>query len=269
MINQYIRHQDHPIIIGLAGRAGSGKTSVAESIVPKGSLETNKYGLKWDHIFYAIPLYELASAKKLIQGNNEASRRMYAIHDVLYEIFGGSPIGNVPHYQDLTKMVEQVFSMPIEPEGIKPRTFLQKAGDICRDFDPNCFVNWAIRKSYQIYKSNIKSFFAESKDDEDAIIPQVVILVSDVRFVNEAEAILKQPNGIVICFDASQETLDKRLMKRDGGLMDETQASHKSEQCIEDIKKIATFVIDTDNMNVEQQTLETLKQIGIKEEVNA
>jgi hypothetical protein len=188
---------------------------------------------------------------------------------VLYEIFGGSPIGNVPHYQDLTKMVEQVFSMPIEPEGIKPRTFLQKAGDICRDFDPNCFVNWAIRKSYQIYKSNIKSFFSESKDNEDALVPQVVILVSDVRFVNEAEAILKQPNGIVICFDASQETLDERLMKRDGRLMDEVQASHKSEQSIEDIKKIATLVINTDNMNVEQQTLETLKQIGIKEEVNA
>jgi pantothenate kinase-related protein Tda10 len=47
-----IQEFDHnePIIIGLAGRAGSGKTSVAENIVPKGSIETTRYGMKWDHI---------------------------------------------------------------------------------------------------------------------------------------------------------------------------------------------------------------------------
>jgi len=56
--------QGQPIIIGLAGKAGSGKTSVAESIVPKGSFDTNKYGMKWDHLFYALPLYEMASIKK-------------------------------------------------------------------------------------------------------------------------------------------------------------------------------------------------------------
>jgi 2C-methyl-D-erythritol 2,4-cyclodiphosphate synthase len=32
---------------------------------------------------------------------------------------------------------------------------------------------------------------------------------------------------------------------------------------------MATIVINTDNMNVEQQTSETLKLIGVKEEINA
>jgi uridine kinase len=35
---------NQPIIIGLAGKAGSGKTSVAESIIPKGSLDATKFG---------------------------------------------------------------------------------------------------------------------------------------------------------------------------------------------------------------------------------
>ena len=43
----------------------------------------------------------------------------------------------------------------------------------------------------------------------------------------------------------------------------------KSEQYIDSIKKMATIVINTDNMNVEQQTSETLKLIGVKEEINA
>ena len=47
--------KQQPIIIGLAGKAGSGKTSVAEAIVPKAGFESLRYGMKWDHIFYALP----------------------------------------------------------------------------------------------------------------------------------------------------------------------------------------------------------------------
>ncbi len=36
----------------------------------------------------------------------------------------------------------------------------------------------------------------------------MAIIISDVRYPNEAAAIQKQPNGIVICFDASDETLN-------------------------------------------------------------
>ena len=44
--------------------AGSGKTSVAEALRPKGSMQTTSSGIIWEHIFHALPLYELASAKK-------------------------------------------------------------------------------------------------------------------------------------------------------------------------------------------------------------
>jgi dephospho-CoA kinase len=261
MIKSFKKNQ--PIIIGFAGKAGSGKTSVAESIVPKGSIETFKNGVKWDHIFYALPIYEMASIKKNIQGFNQKRRRMYAIHEVLYDLYGGSSLGDVPEYEDLVEMVNKIYSMPIDPEGIKPRDFLQKAGDLCRSKHPDCFAKWAIIKSNKIYRSYTSSLL---EDDEE--LP-VAILVSDVRYLNEAEHILKQPNGVVVCFDASTETLNERLIKRDGKLMDPEHSSHPSENEIHKVKEVANIVINTDGMSLEEQTENTINKLNIKELINA
>lgn len=246
-----------PIILGLAGKAGSGKTSVAEQIVPKGSIESIKDGIKWDHIFYALPLYELASIKKNTMGINSKSRKMYAIHEVLYELYGGSPIGFVPDYLDLVSLVKEIESLPIESEGTKPRTFLQKAGDLCRMHRPTIFAEWAIMKSIKSYRSYQKSMDDIPEDYTNTFC----MIISDVRYVNEAESILKQPNGLVICFDAEEKTLNERLLKRDGQLMSEEHRSHPSENQIEMIKSISTSVIMTDEMTLEQQTQSTMDLI--------
>jgi uridine kinase len=63
--------KSNPIILGLAGRAGSGKTSAAEALCPKGSMQTTSSGIVWEHIFHALPLYELASIKKNIHFYNQ------------------------------------------------------------------------------------------------------------------------------------------------------------------------------------------------------
>lgn len=246
---------NQPIILGLAGKAGSGKTSVAEQIVPKGSLELVKNGIKWDHIFYALPLYELASIKTNILGTNSSSRKMYAIHDVLYDLYGGSPIGFVPNYEDLVSMVKKIESMPIKNEGTKPRTFLQQAGDVCRAYRSSVFADWAIMKSVKTFRSYQKSI------SEDDLFSPFCMIVSDVRYVNEAESILKQPNGIVICFDADQDILNSRLLKRDGRLMSNEHSSHPSENQIDDVKDIATSVISTNNMTLEEQTHATIELV--------
>jgi dephospho-CoA kinase len=258
--------QGQPIIIGLAGKAGSGKTSVAESIVPKGSFDTSKYGMKWDHLFYALPLYEMASIKKNTLGHNSELRKLYALHDVLYEIYGRSTLANIPHYYSFVEKVKEIYELNIEPEGIKPRTFLQKAGDICREHDPNCFANWAIIKSNLLYRQYIKDLI--KSDSEDNIVP-MCILISDVRYVNEAKSILKQPNGIVITFDAQQDVLNERIMKRDGKLMNAEQLSHSSEQQIDEIKEISSAIINTDNMTLEEQVEATLNSLGIGTKTNA
>lgn len=255
--------KEMPIIVGLAGRAGSGKTSVAENIVPKGSVDTFKYDCKWDHIFYALPLYELATIKRSIRGVNQKNRQLYAIHDVLYNIYGGSAIGLVPEYNDLVQRVHHIYNLEIEPEGIKPRTFLQNAGDICRNGFEDCFSMWGISKSMHLYNSYYKSL------EEDEEEKPFVILISDVRFENEAAKILAQPNGMVICYEASEQTLQDRIIKRDGRLMSSSQASHKSEQQIDAIKQMASAIINTDNMSIEEQSNATLSVMGLLKEINA
>jgi len=58
-------------------------------------------------------------------------------------------------------------------------------------------------------------------------------------------------------------------MKRDGKLMSPEHSSHASENGIDEIKKMATVVINTDNMSLDEQTEQTLKELRVKELTNA
>jgi len=261
MINNF--KEDYPIILGLAGKAGSGKTTVAENLVPKGSIDVSIGGIKWDHIFYALPIYELASIKRTISGTNAKNRQLYAIHEVLFEVYGGSALGNIPSYETLVEKVSLLYHLPIEPEGIKPRSFMQEAGDICRHGFEDCFATWAISKSHKMFSSYRKSLSEDEARDPFAVI------ISDVRFINEAQKILEQPNGIIVCFDATEEVLLDRIMKRDGRPMTDQQSSHKSEQQISTIASMSNYVVDTSDMSIEEQVSSTLKCIGILKEQNA
>lgn len=238
---------DKPIILGLAGKAVTGKTSVAESLVPKASIHQEISGMVWDHIFFALPLYELANIRNHIRGSRQQTRKLYGIHETLYDIFGGTAIGNVPDYDDMIDLVRGINSLPIEPEGIKPRSFLQKAGDLCRSHDENCFANWGINKSKKLYYDYLSSVSEESDP-----LPFTVI-ISDVRFMNEAEAIKSQENGILITYQADIDVRQERMMARDGRLMSEDEMNHHSELQVDDIAKISDLVMDTSEMSVETQ----------------
>jgi len=262
MIKNFVKTS--PIIIGLAGKAGSGKTSVAERICPKGSIGPSIVdGVTWDHIFYALPLYEMASIRRSIRGHNEVSRKKHALHNVLYDLYGGTPIGNMPEYDTLVARVHEIMNVDLGPEDQKPRSFLQKAGDICRQDYPNCFADWAIMKSVRLYMSH------RSSAEEDQEPTPFGVIISDVRFINEAQSIQKMPNGLVIYFSASQETLNDRLIKRDGRISTPEQDSHKSETESFEVEKIADIIIKTDDLSLEQQVETTLNNIGTKEALNA
>lgn len=257
-MNKLINYnKDYPIVLGLAGKAATGKTSVAEKIVPKGSVSVASTGMAWDHIFFALPLYELASIKRTILGTDKEKRQLFAIHEVLFDIFGGNAMGNIPHYEKFTDLVYTIYHMDIAPEGIKPRTFLQKAGDYCRQYDPDCFATWGVDKAKKIYRSYMSSESYEENENP------MCVIISDVRFLNEANKILQQPNGVVICFDASDEVRNERLIGRDGSLMSDEQKSHRSEKEIDLIKDIADVIIDTDLLSVEEQTSKTIECINL------
>ena len=256
MINNKKFYKDYPIVLGLCGKAATGKTSVAEKIVPKAQLNSViTDNIVWDHIFFALPLYELASVRRSILGWREKDRQLFSIHEIIYDIFGSNALGTIPSYEDFTRLVNDVYNLPIEPEGYKPRSFLQKAGDLCRFYDEDCFAKWGTIKANKIFKN-----YAKTPDYLDNENPMCVI-ISDVRFENEAKAILNQPNGIIVCYEASDGVRNDRMINRDGHMMTAEQMNHKSEQQIDLIKEHAYAIINTDNFSVEDQTRETMKLV--------
>lgn len=256
MIENKKFYSDYPIVLGLAGKAATGKTSVAESLVPKAQINKPIYNnIAWDHIFFALPLYELASIKKNTLGQRQKDRQLFAIHEVLYDIFGGSALGTIPQYEDFSQLVKDIYNLPIEPEGIKPRSFLQKAGDLCRAHDPQCFAKWGIIKTSKMFREYMST--QEYTEQETPLC----IIVSDVRFENEAAMIAKQPNGIIVCYEASDDVRLERMMKRDGQLMTNEQMMHKSELQMDLVKNYASAIIDTDGLSIEDQSKETIKLI--------
>lgn len=246
---------NEPIIVGLAGKAATGKTSVAHSIVPKAAFTKEQSGLIWDHIFFAMPLYEFYSIRTKIEGVNSKSRKLFAIHDVVYELYGSSPLGKMPEYHDLVNLVNKIYDEQLPDSDIKPRSFLQKAGDYCRYYDEECFAKWGVRKALKIHNEYISSI-----EEEESVKPHC-ILISDVRFKNEAEHILSKPNSMVIEYTASDEVRRNRIFNRDSVYMTDEQMSHRSELEIDTFKELITASIDSSQLTIEQQVSATINTI--------
>lgn len=243
----------YPIILGLAGKAATGKTSVAESIVPKASFAASRQGMLWEHIFFAMPLYEFYSARTKIEGLNAESRKLFSIHQTLYELYGSSPLGSVPPYEDFVELTKKISSKPIDQYGYKPRSYLQEVGDMCRSYDSNCFAKWGITKANKLFQE-----YTRSLGEEEDELPYCVI-ISDVRFKNEADVILSSPNGMLIVYDADTSTRQQRILNRDGVIMTEEQMSHRSEKEIELFLDQASVIIDSSSMSIEEQATQTMK----------
>lgn len=248
-------NEDYPIVLGLAGKAATGKTAVAESIVPKASFGNTNNGIVWDHIFFAMPLYEFYSIRSVIEGQNAQSRKLFSIHNALYDLYGNSPLGSVPAYNDFVQLVHKINDEKLDFDGSKPRSFLQKVGDYCREYDESCFAKWGIRKASSIHSEYLYSL---DKDEEEN--PHCVI-ISDVRFINEAKTILNQPNGIIVKFDASDEVRRQRIFNRDSVFMTDEQMSHRSEKEIDMMSDIIDVVIDSSEITIEEQVNLTIKSV--------
>lgn len=258
MIDNFRYHPNYPIILGLSGKAATGKTSVAENIVPKARVDQNFDGIFWDHIYFALPLYELASVKKNIRGFQSEKRSLFAIHEVLHEIYGGNALGNIPEYNEFTSLVNEIYSMNLDSSK-KPRSFLQSVGDLCRKYDPKCFASHGVNKANYLYRDFVRNF------DSEIEVPPFCVIISDVRFENEAREILKNPNGIVMVFEADDDVRQERIYTRDGVYLTNEQMNHHSENEIDNIKEIAQYTIDTNGMDISQQTsfvLEVMSKVA-------
>lgn len=257
-----INSDNNPIIIGLCGKAGTGKTSVANIIVPSHTIKYDKENKTiWDHTFFALPLYEMASIKRITKGEKQKERILFQLHEVLFDVFGNSPLYGAPDYDNFISLVKEIESLPMPiSDEIKPRDFLQKAGELCRDENEDCFTQWARRKAYQRCSSLLND------QEEEGFYETYISIISDVRYRNEAEMIKAMPNGILIRFDASDEIRSDRLYKRDGYRMSEEQRTHKSEQVELIPETLLNAIINTDTMTAEQQAQETIRTI--QKEIN-
>lgn len=248
---------NQPIVIGLCGKAGTGKTSVANIIVPSHTIKYDKASRTiWDHTFFALPLYEMASIKRITKGEKQEDRILFQLHEVLFDVFGNSPLYGAPDYDDFVSLVKEIADLPMPfSDEVKPREFLQKAGEICRSKYEACFTQWTKRKAYQRCSSLL------GNQEEEDFYENYACIVSDVRYENEAEMISSLPNGILIRFDASIDVRLDRLYKRDGYRMPDEQLNHKSEQVELIPDSMLNAIINTDTMTLEQQAQETIKTI--------
>ena len=284
-----------PIVVGLAGQAGSGKTVTAVSLAPTAQVMTNSCrcthdvsshnqreddtscketdcgcahlsyegSIYWTHLFFALPIYRIVTARQKITGDNARNRILYEIHEAIVDLFGRSPIySSIKNYDDLIELVRYVASIPCEPAGEKARTFMQEFGSLCREYGEDVFVNWIRRKTQEEYREFTKEY---PPDKYPGL--RLGVVLSDIRYPNEAQSVIDQPNGILYKFTATPEVLKSRLIDRDGKPLSSEQSSHASENSLGSIPDDKfNAIIDTSEFTVQQQAAHVKKLV--REEFN-
>lgn len=251
---------EHPIVVGLLGEAATGKTVVGRGFVPYASSshvylndpndDEEEARLVVEHLWFAMPLYEMAAVKTKTEGEKRKQRQLYGTYEVLFDLFGRSPLYGLPKFDTMVELTKEIAALPIAADG-KPRTFLQTAGTMCRDLDEDVFVKWMDRK----IKANAARYI-------EMVVPHLTF-ISDVRMVNEAKWIADQPNGVLIKFSCDDEVRAERIEKRDGKRMTAEQLSHESELSVKMIpKKIIDTTIDSTDLTVQEQAAATTEFIN-------
>lgn len=224
-----------PYIVAFAGKAGSGKTVMADALAPPaqgGPLTLDTY--RWNRVPFALPIHQIVSIKRQISGENADSRIKFNIHETLYDLFGTS-IGDIPPYDQFCELVSYIGDLPLGSDN-KPRKFMQTVGTVCREYFEDCFAQWMIRR--------VKLLWAQSPEP-------LAIAVDDMRFPNEA-TILKEHDAVLIRLDCNDEVRAERLYRRDGERLDLSAPAHESEH-LKIPEDCFDHIIDTTDLSVAQQ----------------
>lgn len=253
---------DHPVYIGFTGEAGSGKTSTAKQIVP--SIRNSLYGdlgkpknhdeidIYWDHFWLSAPLYEIHAVRTQIVGEDVKDRTLYALHRIADAVM----MDSIP-YDDLIELVYDTYSFPfLDPEGMKPRSFLQQVGDLYLGLNPDCFANHIKHKIFKAWQSITLEY-----ERMDLHHPLYLAIISDVRKPNEAKMIKDRTQHCLIKFVADEDTRRERLYDRDGTVLTASQSAHPTETSIAKIpEEWYDAIVDTTKLTLEEQ-VETVKEI--------
>ncbi len=199
-----IYNSDNITVIGIKGRAGSGKTTLGKNLERK--LQESFPGkdkLVPDHLYFALPLYELASVRKDIQGDKYRDRQMYAIHEIVVRLLGNSPLFGSPLYDELVDIVKTIQKTPVAGE--KPRSFLFEVARLLREQNDFCFVG-NMAETIRLRK---KLFCGE--DDADEVV-HFVPIISDFRYELEGQWLTQFRNFRLIELDVPFDILAQRAL---------------------------------------------------------
>jgi len=254
---------EHPVYIGFAGEAGSGKTSTANKIVPKVTQvlygdfhnQEDKPSVFWDHYWLSAPLYETHAIRTQITGDDIEDvndRMLYALHKVANDV-----MMERIKYEDLVELVYDLFSFPlIDPPDVKPRSFLQQVGDLFLKHDPDCFAEFVKHKIYRSWQS-----LQLEHERLDIQPPLYLAVISDVRRLSEAKMIKDRPQHFLIKFVADETTRRERLYDRDGMVLSDSQKAHHTETSIAKIpEEWYDAIVDTTSMTLDEQA-EAVREI--------
>lgn len=236
---------ENAVVVGLAGKAGVGKTVTGDYLAPPIRTEGIADGdgftqsVWWDHLWFSMPLKEIVTVKQTIEGVQAFDRLAYPIHQLLVDILGG-PAAGAPPYDELVKLVHEIVEARLPRDG-KPRAFLQWLGtDVCRQYSPDCFVRWMAAKVADVYRD----WKIEHQNTNN-----FGVVLSDVRFANETKWINNR--GITVLLTCDERVRKERLLERDGTLMSEEEMSHASETGLDELK--FSYTLDTTDMSVREQ----------------
>lgn len=261
-----------PIVLGIAGESATGKSTVADALAPQAQITgLGAQKIKWSHLFYAMPLYELAAIRRTTEGTLARDRQQYQIHNVLVDLFGKSPLFGAPRYDDLIIMVKQICDMQFPLDGEKPREFFQKVGDLCKSEKQDVFVSWMMWKINEEYSR----FMAEApkpdyEDDEpDAKESYFGVVISDIRYEREAQLVKAHNNGILLRLEADDEVRAARQANRDGFVMAPEHKGHNSETSLEQIPRDwYDEIIDTTELSIKEVVARSIGLVERMTDIN-
>lgn len=194
-------------IVGFTGRAGSGKDTIAKALI-----DDRRYQKR----SLAEPLYRIMKLEVAKQGGDLAAP--FELFKLTVDLMGGPglcpPVGIIAQIVEgeYTKIANETGLMDDVRHGTKPRKFLQYVGtDFFRKYDEDVWVNYFVNqvvaeaaKEREEYLHAIESgeHRLESRslsnvvDDSEAVgvnipEPHIKIVITDVRFDNEAEMLYR------------------------------------------------------------------------------
>jgi hypothetical protein len=205
--------------------------------------------MAWEHLTFSMPMYELASIRRKVEGEDAHDRMAYAVHAVLVDVFGLPGYG-APPYVDLVDFVASVCLYPLDFEDEKPRAFLQWVATEIRELSPDAFVRWMQKKINSHYSYWKEQLVLPSDDQDDDEYPPYVAVISDIRLGPEASLVKRMQNGLLIKLTAGLNARRERAYDRDGRLMTEEEAKHITETWLANAPD-STFdaIIDTTDLS--------------------